>query len=195
MHHAEAKSGEKRGDGPKYATIAPDTRVRWADIGRFTMQNSEKITNMTTAERLEYRPMRERDIGAFYDVRFSVTENRIHPHQVHLLNRSLLIEKIRQGGGWICECNDEVAGVCLPVITDTPFISALFVKPIFHGMGVGRELLERAVKWLRDNGVDRVTLVTDPGSRADGFYQHLGWQHGALDEYGCQVVFSKSLEE
>ncbi|WP_076881902.1 GNAT family N-acetyltransferase [Burkholderia pseudomallei] len=98
---------------------------------------------MTTAERLEYRPMRERDIGAFYDVRFSVTENRIHPHH----------------------------------------------------MGVGRELLERAVKWLRDNGVDRVTLVTDPGSRADGFYQHLGWQRGALDEYGCQVVFSKSLEE
>lgn len=161
----------------------------------FTIRNREKMANMITAERLDYRPMREGDIGAFYDVRFSVSENRIHPHQIHLLNRDLLIEKIRQGGGWICECGGEAAGVCLPVITDTPFISALFVKPIFHGMGIGRELLERAVKWLRVKGIEKVTLVTDPGSRADGFYQHLGWKRGELDEYGCQVVFSKSLKE
>ncbi|AIO65647.1 GNAT family N-acetyltransferase [Burkholderia oklahomensis] len=150
---------------------------------------------MIKAEHLEYRPMREDDTGAFYDVRFSVTENRIHPHQIHLLNRELLVEKIRQGGGWICECGNEAAGVCVPVITDTPFISALFVRPSFHGMGIGRELLERSLKWLRDRGATQVTLVTDPGSRADGFYQHLGWKRGELDEYGCQVILSKSLKD
>ncbi|TCW83933.1 GNAT family N-acetyltransferase [Burkholderia sp. SRS-46] len=148
---------------------------------------------MTYAEKLEYRPMNVRDIGAFYDVRFSVSENRIHPHQVHLLNRDLLIEKIRQGGGWICECGDEAVGICLPVITEKPFISALFVKPSFHGVGIGRELLDRALTWLKDKGVDQITLVTDPGSRADGFYQRLGWRRGELDEYGCQIVFTKSL--
>ncbi|KVP99324.1 acetyltransferase [Burkholderia ubonensis] len=148
---------------------------------------------MAIAEKLEYRRMTERDIGAFYDVRFSVSENRIHPHQVHLLNRNLLIEKIRQGGGWICECHDEAVGICLPVITEKPFITALFVKPSFHGAGIGRELLDRALTWLKEKDVAQVTLVTDPGSRADGFYQRLGWTRGELDEYGCQVVFTKSL--
>lgn len=56
---------------------------------------------MIMADRLEYRPMSVTDIGAFYDIRFSVKENRIHPHQIHLLDRDLLIEQIRQGGGWI----------------------------------------------------------------------------------------------
>ncbi|WP_175952332.1 GNAT family N-acetyltransferase [Burkholderia sp. BCC0405] len=148
---------------------------------------------MAIAENLEYRRMTERDIGAFYDVRFSVSENRIHPHQVHLLNRNLLIEKIRQGGGWICESRDEVVGICLPVITEKPFITALFVRPSFHGAGIGRALLDRALTWLKEKGVAQVTLVTDPGSRADGFYQRLGWKRGELDEYGCQVVFTKSL--
>ncbi|AOJ05665.1 MULTISPECIES: GNAT family N-acetyltransferase [Burkholderia] len=149
---------------------------------------------MTMADKLEYRSMRESDIGMFYDVRFSVRENRIHPHQIHLLDRDLLIEQIRQEGGWICEFRGEAAGVCLPVITATPFICALFVRPSFHGMGVGRELLERALKWLKDNGAEQATLVTDPGSRADGFYQRLGWTRGGLDEYGCQVIFTKSLK-
>lgn len=149
---------------------------------------------MIMADRLEYRPMSVTDIGAFYDIRFSVKENRIHPHQIHLLDRDLLIEQIRQGGGWICECRGEAAGVCLPVVTDTPFICALFVKPSFHGHGIGRELLEHAIKWLEGQGVQQVKLVTDPGSRADGFYQRLGSKRGGLDEYGCQVVFTKSLK-
>lgn len=34
---------------------------------------------MAITETLEYRRMTERDVGAFYDVRFSVSENRIHP--------------------------------------------------------------------------------------------------------------------
>jgi len=69
----------------------------------------------------------------------------------------------------------------------------LFVAPPFHGAGIGRELLARALTWMKDKGVDQVTLVTDPGSRADGFYQRLGWKRGDLDEYGCQVVFPKLL--
>lgn len=140
-----------------------------------------------------YRPLTIHDIGSFYDVRFSVKENRIHPHQVHLLDRDLLAEKIGAGGGWLCEYRGQVVGVCLPVLTEKPFISALFVRPSCHAKGVGRTLLERAVQWLREQGARSVELVTDPGSRADGFYQHLGWQRHGLDSYGCQVVFTLEL--
>ncbi|SDG77136.1 GNAT family N-acetyltransferase [Paraburkholderia phenazinium] len=140
-----------------------------------------------------YRPMRADDIGSFYDVRFSVKENRIHPHQVNLLDRDLVIEKIGQGGGWVCEQDGEVVGVCLPALTEKPFISGLFIRPSCHAHGIGRELLERSVRWLRERGATSVKLVTDPGSRADGFYQHLGWQRHGLDEYGCQIVFTLDL--
>ncbi len=142
---------------------------------------------------LTFRPMGVRDIGAFYDVRFSVRENRIHPHQVDLLDRDLVVRQIEQGGGWLCETNGETVGVCLPVFADKPFIAALFVRPAWHARHIGRELLARAVDWLRQQGARSVTLVTDPGSRADGFYQHLGWRRGELDEYGCQIVFTLDL--
>lgn len=140
-----------------------------------------------------YRPLTAKDIGAFYDVRFSVRENRIHPHQVNLLDRDLLIEKIGQGGGWLCEREGEVVGFCLPVLTEKPFITGLFIRPAHHKHGIGRELLERSVSWLREQGAKSVELVTDPGSRADGFYQHLGWKRHGLDEFGCQVVFTLDL--
>ncbi len=140
-----------------------------------------------------YRPMSTDDTGAFYDVRFSVKENRIHPHQVNLLDRDKVVEQIRQGGGWVCERGTEAVGICLPVMTEKPFISALFVRPSCHAHGIGRELLARSVCWLRNKGARSVQLITDPGSRADGFYQHLGWQRHGLDEYGCQVVFTLDL--
>ncbi|KVL82862.1 acetyltransferase [Burkholderia ubonensis] len=140
--------------------------------------------------------MIEGDLGNFYDVRFSVRENRIHPHQVHLLDRSLLVAQIDQGGGWICtdSSTGAAAGVCLPILGDVPMIGALFVRPTYHGRGIGGELLNRSLDWLKSKGVDEVTLVTDPGSNADHFYQRRGWIRGDFDAYGVQVVFKKRLE-
>ncbi|WP_230941809.1 GNAT family N-acetyltransferase [Burkholderia stagnalis] len=144
---------------------------------------------------LSIRPLTEQDIGDFYDIRFSVKENRIHPHQVHLLDRSLLVEQINQGGGWICvdEASGVAAGVCLPIVAETPMISGLFVRPDYHRRGIGAALLTKSLDWLAAQGVHTVTLVTDPGSNADRFYQGLGWQRGNLDAYGVQVIFTKAL--
>src|SRR5580698_8909883 len=162
----------------------------WYDT-RFHSHTEPTLTDSDI--QLAYRPLTAKDIGAFYDVRFSVKENRIHPHQVNLLDRDLLIEKIGQGGGWLCEHSGEVVGVCVPVLSEKPYITGLFVRPAYHAHGIGRELLERAVGWLREQGVSLVTLVTDPGSRADGFYSHLGWKRHGLDEFGCQVVYTLDL--
>lgn len=145
---------------------------------------------------LTIRPLIESDIGDFYDVRFSVKENRIHPHQVHLLDRSLLVEQINQGGGWICvdSLSGTAAGVCLPILGQVPMIGALFVRPEYHRRGIGEALLDKSLEWLASKGVEKVTLVTDPGSGADRFYQRLGWTRHDFDAYGVQVVFTKQIE-
>lgn len=74
-------------------------------------------------------------------------------------------------------------------------IGALFVRPTYHGRGIGGELLNRSLDWLKSKGVEEVTLVTDPGSNADHFYQRRGWIRGDFDAYGVQVVFRKRLED
>lgn len=148
-----------------------------------------------TLPNLIYRPLVDTDIGALYDVRFSVTENRLHPHQVHLVMRSLILEQINQGGGWFCEdtASRTAVGFCLPILGDNPMIGGLFVRPSHHRRGIGKTLLNLAVDWLRDQQASEVTLVTDPGSNADYFYQSLGWIRGNLDEFGVQVVFTMPL--
>ena len=49
-------------------------------------------------------------------------------------------------------------------------IFALFVLSEFEGKGIGSQLLEAAVHGLRLAGHARVTLSTEPQSRAFGFY-------------------------
>lgn len=48
---------------------------------------------------MEFRPIKESDLGSTYDIRFSVTENRILPHQIHLLERDRVLEQLRSGFG------------------------------------------------------------------------------------------------
>lgn len=135
------------------------------------------------------------DIGDYYDIRFSVTENRIHPHQIHLLQREVVLENINSSGGAICvdRHSGVAAGAMMILITSKPMISALFVRPEYQGLGIGKALLDRAIEMSRAAGVDVLTLVTDPGSRADTFYQWQGWTRGGLDEYGTQVIFTKRI--
>ncbi|WDD90259.1 GNAT family N-acetyltransferase (plasmid) [Burkholderia sp. FERM BP-3421] len=146
-------------------------------------------------DNLETRKLLESDIGNFYEIRFSVKENRIHPHQVHLLDRSLLVEQISQGGGWICidTATNTPAGACIPINGEVPMIGALFVRPEYHRRGIGERLLALSLDWLEREGARTVTLITDPGSNADRFYQRLGWARGSLDAYGVQIVFTKQL--
>jgi GNAT superfamily N-acetyltransferase len=143
------------------------------------------------------RPITPSDIGDYYDIRFSVDENRIHPHQIHLLHRNVVLENITSSGGAICiERHSGVAvGAMMVLLTAKPMISALFVRPGYHGLGIGKALLDQAIALCRQAGVEWLTLVTDPGSRADGFYQRQGWTRGGLDEYGTQVIFTKRLTD
>jgi ribosomal protein S18 acetylase RimI-like enzyme len=55
-------------------------------------------------------------------------------------------------------------------------ITHLMVAPAARGAGVGRKLLEEALRAAEAAGLDQVVLVTRPELASAGFYSHLGWQ-------------------
>ncbi|CAJ3607358.1 acetyltransferase [Burkholderia pseudomallei] len=61
---------------------------------------------------MEFRPIKESDLGSTYDIRFPVTENRILPHQIHLLERDRVLEQLRSGFGVLAIEGDAAVGYC-----------------------------------------------------------------------------------
>lgn len=56
------------------------------------------------------------------------------------------------------------------------------------GRGIGHQLLDAAVNWLWSRGVDRITLGTDPGTRAEKFYRDRGWRAAGTRDNG-EILF------
>jgi GNAT superfamily N-acetyltransferase len=54
-------------------------------------------------------------------------------------------------------------------------IWALFVDPEHERRGYGRMLHDTMTDWLRSRGVERLWLTTEPGTRAQKFYEAAGW--------------------
>jgi GNAT superfamily N-acetyltransferase len=141
----------------------------------------------------EFRKLGREDIASVYEIRFSVTENLIHAHQIKYLCREQLLEDIGQGGGWMCLFNGEKVGFSLGLFVPGAVVAALFVVPEHQGRGIGKRLLRLATTWLNERGAHRIMLETDPGSKADLFYQRQGWQRGELTKEGVQVEFSLTI--
>jgi GNAT superfamily N-acetyltransferase len=56
-------------------------------------------------------------------------------------------------------------------------ISDLYVRPSARGGGLGRQLLDTGVDWLKAQGVKRLELQVVSGNQnAADFYKHLGWK-------------------
>jgi len=54
-------------------------------------------------------------------------------------------------------------------------VTHVLVRPDRQGCGIGRALLDAAVKAARVAGVDELVLVTPPDLAARNFYERLGW--------------------
>jgi GNAT superfamily N-acetyltransferase len=113
------------------------------------------------------------DIPAMHAVRTSVRENVLAtPGLVtHASYRQMLQER---GRGWVCESADRIVGFSVADL-EARNIWALFVHPRFERRGLGRQLLECAVTWLFEQGVETIWLTTAAASRAEGFYRAAGW--------------------
>lgn len=98
---------------------------------------------------------------------------------------------ILEGAGLVATVDDERAGLVSWLVDPTgrrAEIRALAVAPAAQGRGVGRALLEEAVRWLRARAVRSAWLVTTNDNLAAlGLYQSAGFRlvalrPGAVDE-------------
>ena len=120
------------------------------------------------------------DIPSLVVVRGAVKEN--------IPTSDIPLERIaaglkERGRGWVAEHKGQAVGFSM-ADREESMIWALFLLPEWERRGLGRVLLERAVEWLWGEGCERIWLTTEPGSRAEGFYGHLGWSPVGVTEKG-----------
>lgn len=113
------------------------------------------------------------DIPGMHCVRLAVRENRLRSSEIHEEHYIRAIEDT--GRGWVAVEDANILGFAVGN-RDTGNIWALFVDPVHEHKGVGRALQEVMIAWLFGAGLDRVWLSTDPGTRAQRFYEASGWQ-------------------
>lgn len=136
------------------------------------------------------------DLPDILRIRAAVHENR-------LVSRVIGADEVREaiedtGRGWVSLApgagtppgglarpadGDRVAGFAIGNARSGN-IWALFVDPAFEGQGHGRALHDEMVAWLFAQGLPRLHLSTDPGTRAQRFYTAAGWQPLGLQADG-----------
>ena len=133
------------------------------------------------------RPATRSDIAGMHRVRLSVRENRLTTTVIEEADYIPAIEST--GRGWVVESDGEIAGFAI-ANGETGSIWALFVEPDHEGRGFGTGLHEAAVVWLWSRGFDKIWLTTEPGTRAQGFYEAQGWTQTGFSEDG-EILFER----
>lgn len=63
-------------------------------------------------------------------------------------------------------------------------IWALFLDQRFEGRGIGGALMDVVETWMFAQGVERIELTTEPGTRAERLYRKRGWTCEGLTASG-----------
>ena len=121
------------------------------------------------------------DAGAMHSVRMAVRENRLVSV---VLTEADYVHAIEVGGAcWVVEAGGRIVGFASGSVEDGN-VWALFVHPDHEGRGYGRQLHDRMVASLRDQGVERLWLTTQPGTRAETFSLAAGWRRTGTTHSG-----------
>ncbi len=121
------------------------------------------------------------DVPDMHRVRMAVRENRLTSAAITGVDYLLAIEKT--GRGWVVKVDDQVVAFAVGNATNGN-IWALFVDPKYEGRGYGRLLHGEMTNWLWAQGLKQLWLTTEPGTRAERFYEKAGWKHSGKTEKG-----------
>lgn len=137
------------------------------------------------------REANSNDIEGMSAVRMSVKEN--------ILNNPALVTTqdyqnylTTHGKGWLCEIDNKIVGFAI-VDTVENNIWALFVKPGFDKMGIGKALHKLMLDWYFDHTDTTVWLGTAPNTRAAEFYIRQGWKD--IGMHGKETKYEMTKEE
>lgn len=129
------------------------------------------------------------DVAGIQRVRHAVQENRLVSR---VIPDAEVIDAIeRTGRGWVVEDQGQVLAFAIGNAVDGS-IWALFVDPAHEARGLGRQLHDAMVEWLHSRGHARLWLTTDPGTRAQRFYERAGWVGQGLQANG-ELRFERHL--
>ena len=123
------------------------------------------------------------DIPAIFEIRTATTENAMTAAELDAsgITPERAATFMRTGGRcWVADAVDRTVGFCI-ANADSGLIWALFVRQAYEGRGIGRRLMDAAVDWLWQFGVEEIWLETETNTRAEGFYEHLGWKRGEVE--------------
>jgi GNAT superfamily N-acetyltransferase len=132
------------------------------------------------------------DIPKIQVVRNSVKENM-------LSNPALVTDKdceefiTQRGKGWVCEMDSFIVGFAIADLQDNN-IWALFLHPDYEKRGIGKELHRLMMDWYFSQTEVTAWLGTEPGTRAEGFYERSGWIKMGVVNKG-EVKFEMSFED
>lgn len=127
------------------------------------------------------RQARRADIGGMQRVRAAVLENRLVSRVI--TDADVLEEMESTGRGWVVELDGEIAGFAIGN-AQTGNIWALFMDPRHERRGYGRQLHDAMLDWLWKQGLGKLWLSTEPGTRAERFYETAGWRRTGLTGQG-----------
>ncbi len=127
------------------------------------------------------RQAQRSDAADMHRVRMSVLENRLVSMQ--LSERDYVVAIERTGRGWVLALEGNIVAFAVGNAVDGS-IWALFVEPGHEGKGFGRQLHDRVIAWLWEQGHERLWLTTDSGTRAERFYAAAGWRRVGLSAQG-----------
>ena len=117
----------------------------------------------------------------------SVRENRLTSLALTEADYAAVLES---GRGWVAECDGVVVGFAI-CNAASGNIWALFVDPSHERRGYGRQLHDAMMTWLRPRCA-RVWLTTEPGTRAERFYECAGWKRAGTTSSG-EVRFERDV--
>lgn len=130
------------------------------------------------------RRARPEDHPRVTEIRMSVKENILRdPSRVTVADYKWFEEN---PGVWVWEEDGRILGFSAADTRDGS-IWALFIDTAHEGRGIGRALFAKACDVLREAGHTTGSLTTDPGSRADRFYQRAGWKVLGTTERGERI--------
>ena len=127
------------------------------------------------------------DIPGMHKVRLAVNENRLITSALKEEHYVPAIES--DGRGWVIEEQGEIIAFAVGN-SETGNIWSLFVNPNHEGKGYGRALQDVMVSWLFKQGLTRLHLDTEPGTRAQRFYESTGWTFIGHDATG-EALFER----
>jgi len=139
---------------------------------------------------LVFRAALESDIPGMQIVRNAVTENRLSDPSV-IRDSDYLPFIDSNGRGWVCTVNETVVGFAF-VDAVHRNVWALFVHPEFENMGIGKTLHQLMLDWYFFNHTGTLWLSTAPQTRAERFYELLGWERTGI--HGKEIKFELSVE-